>query len=618
MLIGKIDRIGVYYSFNLLGSASGGILFFLLLARFEFAWQIKILSVLLISSLMFFKKKKWVVVIEAALIIFIPYKNIKPSEFKDISKARNVPEYNKVMDTRTPYGRITVLSSDFYRDVPGLCLNFPGDIGGHYLLFEHGNNAGSFPMASSLKEMEYFEYVPSALAYIIRQPGKVLSVSSHGDWLKSYYLGTERVSAVSGNSFRINAVKEIIERAGYDINLRSLKLIPGTGRNLIDKPGQEFDLIDINLLQTGAYFGGMRTNYILTIEGILACIRSLATNGVLCITADRKNPPRIMPRMLNLFERAGRKLGIATEDHLIVLRGWNTNAFIFLRKGLTHQDSVTTRAFLKKFSFDLGSGSGSGAHLDFSVPPDSRPFFYYFNPFFKSVSLFFKNRNIALNLVTFDEMLLFLTLVVSVFLGLVFILFPAAGFISGKGKQIPFSGTIYFICIGFGFFFIEMLMIQKLNRYTGDYLVSFIIVLTLMLVSAGIGSWHLAPIAGRNKNFARLCLLFPVFFYLPLYLVSDSAALLIPAAVFLILTGLCMGIYFPLGMKMVASRGELAPAWMWAFNGLGSVIAPALQTVISVRAGFHTVFAVSALLYMAAGFVREFATGSEPAGSSAL
>lgn len=646
ILVDRVERIGIYYGLNLIGSALGGVFFTFILSRFPFSVQFKILPLLLLLPLFFRREKRYLPVVSlvALIILFTPFPRVVPSDFKDISRAGNAPEYTTVREEDTPSGKLSVLSSPLYRDVPGLSLNFSGKLPGHYLFFQNGDTIARLPLDPSLEQLNFLDYLPTALPYLLRRPRRVLYLYTEGGepWLQAPYFAADEVTLILGNRYHREMLNDILSRTGYyGVSPSLLNQVTGGPRAALEKEGVLYDLIEVNLTGGATYRGGMRSNYILTFEGIIACGKALSDQGILSITTAIKNPPRIVPRMLNLLNTAGERSGWDLKKHLLIYRGWKTATFLIFAGEITEKDIGETLSFLEERSFDpvyfpgitadlvnrnnrldgpvyyqialrtlgeRGENAGGENYFDFSPPTDERPFFYYFNPFFRAITLFIENKDLALNLITFDEMMLFLTLLISLVLGLVFLIFPAAGLFMGRKKSIPLSGALYFLAIGFGFLFIEILLIQKLNRFTGDYLISFIIVLSGMLLAAGAGSWLLSPLVEEKKKFAAVTLVFLFVLYLPLYLLLDFNQLYKshPIVFFVLLGGLglmtaaCMGIYFPGGMKMVRGKGRLAPAWMWAFSGLASVIAPAAETVLSIRAGFHTIFITSILLYLLA------------------
>jgi len=643
LLTEKIEKIGFYYGLNLGGAALGGLLFTFILTRFPFPVQFKILSLLFLLPLFFMGGRgiKLIPAAVAAALIMIPFPEPVPSDFKDIARAENVPEFSRVERRETPYGIITVLSSPYFRTVPGLSLNYSGELKGEYLYFQNGDTRGRLPLISDLSRLTYLEYLPSALPYLLRDFDRHLYLSSRGGeaWLKAFYFGEGEAVVTLADPYLRQTVQHLIRSKDfYGIEPERIHLLEAGARQTVERTRKSYDLIEIDRLGGVGYRGGTRSDYLLTRQGLRACLEALSERGIFSLTFSIQNPPRNVPRMLLLLKAVGDELGWDISKGLLVHRGWNTASFLYLKGGVSGEVLETARDFWERCSFDpiyfpgivpgdanrynrfpepsfyraarqiLKGDRYRSENFDLSLPGDSRPFFNYFIPFFSAFSLFRKNRDLALKIISFDEMMLFLNLGVSLALGLLFLIFPVAGILRGKRKDIPISGALYFLAIGFGFLFVELLLIQKLSRFTGNYLVSLITVLTGMLVAAGAGSWLLFPRLEGKKKFAAATAVFIFVIYLPLYLLLDFTPLYHsqPILYLALVGGLgltaagVMGIYFPAGMKMVRQRDRLAPAWMWAFNGLASVVAPAAATLISIRAGFPAVFAISIVLYLLA------------------
>ncbi len=376
LLTQKIEKIGFYYCLNLGGAALGGLIFTFALTRFSFPVQTKVLAVLLLVPLFFLPgRKKLFPFILAAGIIVSPFPPPVPSDFKDIAAAENVPEYTEIKRDRTPYGIVTVLSSPYFRSIPGLSLNYSGALAGQYRYFQNGDGRGRLPLSGDLSRLVYLEYLPSSLPYLLRDFDRHLYLSTGGGeaWLKAFYFGDgEAVVAVADPSLRQTARELIRGRGFYGIDPAAVRLI--------------------------------------------------------------------------------------------------------------------------------------GA---------------------------------------------------------------------------------------------------------GDHLISFITVLTVMLVGAGAGSWLLAPRVKSRRGFLLLSLVFLLVFFLPLnfFLELGGPAAAYPGlhlvllALFGLGTAVSMGVYFPRGMSMAGRKSPLAPAWMWSFSGLASVIAPVAATVISIRLGVAAVTVLILVLYVTATIV---------------
>lgn len=646
LLTERIEKIGFYYGLNLGGAALGGVLFTLLLSRFSFPVQFKILALLLLVPPVFLpgRWKKLVPAALAAGIVILPFPDPVPSDFKDIAQARNVPEYERIEKAYTPSGIITVLSSNYFRNIPGLSLNYSGELKGQYRYFQNGDSRGRLPLTAELSRLAYLEYLPSALPYLLRDFDRslYLSTGGGGEWLKAFYFGSGTATVTVADPSLRRTVKNLARGKNfYGIDPGRVRLIGAGGRETVEITSKPYDLIEISRLGGGGYRGGMRSDYLLTRQGLESCLKALSENGALSLTFSIHNPPRAVPRMLRLLRAVGDELGLPIEKNLLISRGWNTASFLYLKGGLSEKELETARDFWESRSFDpvyfpgmeaeeanrrnlfaepyfyraarliLGGDRFRSDYFDLSVPTDNRPYFHYFTPFFRAFDLFRENRDLALNIVSFDEMMTFLNLGVCLVLGVIFLVFPAGGIIFGKKRDVPFSGALYFLAIGFGFLFIELLLIQKLNRFTGDYLISFITVLAGMLVAAGAGSWLLAPRVKSRGRFSILSLVFLLLLFLPLNFMLEFGRLavshpvlhLVLAAVFGLATAVCMGVFFPRGMAMAEKKSKLAPAWMWSFNGLASVIAPAAETVISIRLGFTAVAVMVLVLYGTASLI---------------
>jgi MFS family permease len=73
--------------------------------------------------------------------------------------------------------------------------------------------------------------------------------------------------------------------------------------------------------------------------------------------------------------------------------------------------------------------------------------------------------------------------------------------------------------------------------------------------------------------------------------------------------GLCLGMFMPLGLRVVGQTGSLGEqyvAWSWAVNGFFSVIGSVLTTILAMELGFRFVQFVALALYALAvvAFVR--------------
>ena len=172
--------------------------------------------------------------------------------------------------------------------------------------------------------------------------------------------------------------------------------------------------------------------------------------------------------------------------------------------------------------------------------------------------------------------------------------------------------ALYFSMLGLAFMFIEMGYIQKFIMILAHPMAALGLVLCVMLVFSGMGSLASARI-GEGKRWipfvallllalASLVLLDGILKALlpyPLIVKCLAAVLLLgPLAFF-------MGMPFPLGLQLVSDTQSSYIPWVWGVNGVASVIAPVLGSLLSVCLGFRMVMLISALLYGVSGWMLQ-------------
>jgi hypothetical protein len=176
----------------------------------------------------------------------------------------------------------------------------------------------------------------------------------------------------------------------------------------------------------------------------------------------------------------------------------------------------------------------------------------------------------------------------------------------GKGRTL-----VYFACLGAGYMFVEMVLIQKLTLYVSAPAYAAAVVLGGMLVFSGLGaglSSKLPPTSRKGIGLVVAAIVALVGLYgaglTPLMLATlslpESARLLLSLAAIAPL-GLVLGFPFPLGMSALAraESGGLA-AWGWGVNGAFSVVGVLLAQALAVRMGFAPVLWSVAALYLLA------------------
>jgi len=174
-----------------------------------------------------------------------------------------------------------------------------------------------------------------------------------------------------------------------------------------------------------------------------------------------------------------------------------------------------------------------------------------------------------------------------------------------KGNKLCLG---YFACLGAGFIFVEIVLIQQLVKFLGHPVYSISATIGALLVAAGLGSLFAArfkPSAGTIRAVMWITAVAIVGFSFLLPIVTEIDALVrsthvvkILVAVGLVgLLGFLMGMPMPTGIRYLKEQGRNVIPWAWAINGYFTVIGSALSVLLALLFGFKAMFFIAAAVY---------------------
>jgi hypothetical protein len=168
----------------------------------------------------------------------------------------------------------------------------------------------------------------------------------------------------------------------------------------------------------------------------------------------------------------------------------------------------------------------------------------------------------------------------------------------------------YFAALGAAFMLVEIALIQRFTIFLGEPAFAVATVLSILLVSSGLGSW-MARLHAASPNLlgwavlwiAATLLLFstPVADHVLRGMLGAPLASRIAVAVLAVgAAGLPMGIPFPAGMARLAGRDDGLVPWAWGINGMVSVVASLGSYLLAIVVGHSALFVIAAILYAGA------------------
>jgi len=486
----------------------------------------------------------------------------------------------------------------------------------------------------NLEAVEYLKYDLVNLAHYLRSGAAVLAVGVGGgrDILAALAFGQPRVVGVEINEDIIKTVnRRFGDFTGHLDRYPQVAFVNDDARSYLARERERFDIIQIAMIDTWAATAAgafaLTENSLYTVEAWTLFLERLTANGVLTVSrwyfGDR---PGELYRLTALAAASLKAWGVADpRDHIIVVinAGEPSNrigtmllsAAPFSARDLDQLDQVVARLRFEvvlspRLSSDetlaaLATGDdprmlATNFPINLTPPTDDAPFFFQMlrlSSVLDPASWELGRNSFNLKAVV----ILCLVLAVVAVLTLLSIVVPLslAGRRAIPSRAVPF--LVFFACIGMGFMLIEVALMQRLIILLGHPTYSLSVVLCTLLLAGGAGSYvtkplapHALPRAAAGRFLVLLLVVAACGVALP-HLVrlveSASIPMRIVAAIGLVApAGFCMGMAFPIGLKLAAPRvGSLTP-WLWGINGATSVCGSVLAVAIALESRISTAF----------------------------
>lgn len=492
------------------------------------------------------------------------------------------------------------------------------------------------------------------VAYTLLQKPKVFVIGVGGG-RDIFMAHTHGAQEIIGAEINTGIVKEMspggrmYEYSGRIYTSKNTKIYAVDGRHLVKTlEPKSLDLIILNGVDTfsglssGAY--AYAESYLYTQNAIEDYLRVLKDDGIINLFrwAFPKRPREEL-RLQAIALAALKKAGVRKPwDHIMIgLKEWSI--FLIKKTPFTPEEREIVNEYFRKhgvltlypaeewleksdnpltpfaqyarnFRQNTQRNFERSYPYDISVITDDNPFFYKYYKF-NSFNLFHPYAVHHTGPIVFlTQAMILLQAILFIFL---FIFFPLVLFKKKALKNMPTTSILPFIvffgCIGTGFMFIEIPLMQRFVLLLGNPIYSISVVLAVLLTATGTGSLLVPSLEkmAKSKNTllsrTTLCL----FLYLGLLIVLGTnifnffmefpfLARVLLVSMILFPAGFLLGIFFPSGLRLICHDDNNTIAWAWGINCGFSVLGSILSIIIAQFRGFNMVLILACILYFLA------------------
>ncbi len=497
---------------------------------------------------------------------------------------------------------------------------------------------------------------PMEFPYVVVDQPNVLVIGAGGgrDMVMAKSHGAKEIVAAEINPAihsEMSPGGRLHEYSGGIYSAPDVKVHNIDGRHLVKTlPAGYFDLVILNGvdtfsgLSTGAY--AYAESYLYTKNAVVDYLRVLSPNGVINFNRwFEEDKPRETLRLFAIALDALRSTG-ATEYWRNVIVGEHSGWGMILAKKtpFTIPEQKTIEKYFSTHEINLiypSAGFQSnqidklnfydicaiafrdGKERDFiknypfdiSVITDDSPFFYKFyrlSDFRPSRLWAFSNYGAGFAIFLTQGLVLFHAIVFSgIFIG-----YPLYRLKKNSIRSIPKQSIAafiaYFMCLGIGFMFVEITMMQKFALLLGSPIYSISVTLSALLIFSGLGSFCIPYLEAYLKGKKRLIIfaatvlvsLLVVFIqwgapFSDYFIRYSFFGRVVVVCLMLLPLGVSLGIFFPLGL-LLCQKNKEAMVWAWGINCGFSVFGSMLAIILAQFYGFNFVLWLAILVYLIA------------------
>ncbi|MDP2931930.1 MAG: hypothetical protein Q8O05_05470 [Chloroflexota bacterium] len=567
---------------------------------------------------------------------------------KEISNVLQEPSLGgEIVETKwSAFGRTDLVA---LRNQPDQMVLFLDGTAGTPMYQFNGDIGAAQPAIQNLKT-DFPAYL--ALSNLRpREKNTALIIGPGGgrDILLALLAGVGKITAVEVNKDLVDIVRQYSRYNGGIYDRDNVSVIVDEGRNFLKRQKEKYDVIMLSLpvTKTSRSVEGyaLTENFLFTTDSINDYMEHLSDDGQLIVVAHDSGE---ILKLLSISLAALNQNGIGNEaamKRIYVIGAHHYPVFVMKKTPFEPSELVSIHQSIHQLGYEPTLSYiptiklGSSAHekgvrfdecgmlnpalialsrgdirfddltsafkeqgLDLRPATDDSPFFYKFA----------EGTPLAVSVILW---LSILTLLVLITVPLIRRrrtphdreVRPEYGD-GSAGRLLRFLA--FFSMLGIGFMLVEISVFQKFVLFLGQPVLSLAILLSSLLVGAGLGSMYSDHFASERiprviAAVSAAIVLVLVIYALSLPLVFKQllglglALRLLVTIVILVPLGFLMGFPFPLGLRLLKESGmEGYVPWVWGVNGVGSVVGSTATIVVAMTFGFTTALLMGAACYM--------------------
>jgi hypothetical protein len=483
-------------------------------------------------------------------------------------------------------------------------------------------------------------YDVTALPYRLRH-GRVgvIGVGGGRDLLTAIGAGIPSVTGIEINKALLGLLEGRYRDFTKIADHRGVTLVHDEARSFLKRSTDLFDVLQMSLIDTWAATGAgaftLTENGLYTREGWRVFLNSLSPDGVFSVSRwFQAEIGSETTRLLALGVAALLDRGVkAPRHHLVLVTRERVGTLLVSPSPFSAADAATIREVAGERGYTLrmvpwgpspeddplariaDATTLADLHaavrdpdFDYSPPSDARPFFFNMLKPGAVIAGRAAARGVSSGNLLATKTLIALALVAGTLVAAI-ILWPLAA----AGRPAVPDGVFraalgYFAIIGLGFMFFQIAMLQRLSVYLGHPTYTFSIILFLMILAAGAGSWFSERIdPDRHQAIYRLPLLIGAAVLAEMLLMQSLLdttlgwglpGRTVVVAMLVVPVACALGVCFPIGMRLLGRHSDRVTAWMWGVNGACGVMASIVAVMVSMWIGIAANLVLAAGLYL--------------------